>query len=361
MNLPLECDPPLEVSKEQKRTLSLILVLLIVTASLSGGLLIGYFVGYRSTSDQVDTLQNQLSTIQEQINNMQIESESSRNQSSVLDTIDALQNQLSAIRDQISNLQMSNAESQNNNEIMAEINILKSQLSTLQKQINEIKTTESVTYENMTTAMGENVSLSQLFEQVRESVVVIQALVSQTDAFGRMEFAMVQGSGFVNNSTGHMIIVTNYHVIDNAININVTFPNGKTYAASVEGSNPDTDVAVLTTNSPQIEYHPLLMVSSLNLKVGEPVIVVGTPYGLAGSMTNGIISALNRTIATEQTTMTDVIQTTAPLNPGNSGGPLMNYRGEVIGMATAIVQDSQGIGFAIPSDTILHDILEIMI
>ena len=213
----------------------------------------------------------------------------------------------------------------------------------------------------MTTAMGENVSLSQLFEQVRESVVVIQALVSQTDAFGRMEFAMVQGSGFVNNSTGHMIIVTNYHVIDNAININVTFPNGKTYAASVEGSNPDTDVAVLTTNSPQIEYHPLLMVSSLNLKVGEPVIVVGTPYGLAGSMTNGIISALNRTIATEQTTMTDVIQTTAPLNPGNSGGPLMNYRGEVIGMATAIVQDSQGIGFAIPSDTILHDILEIMI
>jgi len=358
----LELDPPLEVSKEQRRTLSLILIFVIVAASLGAGGLIGYFLGYKSTSDQVDTLQNQLSSIQEQINNLQTKAEtSSRSQSDVLETVAALQGQLSAIRDQISNLQTSNIESQNNDEILAEISSLKSKLSTLQEQINEIEATEIVTYENMTSAVGENVSLSQLFEQVRESVVVIQALVGQLDAFGRTGFATVQGSGFVNNYTGQMNVITNNHVIESAININVTFPNGNRYAATVEGANPDTDVAVLTTNAPPTEYNPLLMVSSSGLKVGEPVIVVGTPYGLAGSMTNGIISALNRTITTEQTTMTNVIQTTAPLNPGNSGGPLMNYQGEVIGMATAIVQDSQGIGFAIPSDTILQDIIEIMI
>ena len=90
------------------------------------------------------------------------------------------------------------------------------------------------------------------------------------------------------------------------------------------------------------------------------MIVVGTPYGLAGSMSNGIISALDRTITVDQTTITNIIQTTAPLNPGNSGGPLMNYLGQVTGMATAIVQDSQGIGLAIPSDIILQDITEIM-
>jgi S1-C subfamily serine protease len=158
-----------------------------------------------------------------------------------------------------------------------------------------------------------------------------------------------------------MIIITNNHVIQNALSISVTFSNGHTYTASLKGSNPNTDVAVLTTPSaPQSEYKPLAIISSSTLKVGDPVIVVGTPYGLEGSMSNGIVSALNRTITTDQTTLTNIIQTTAPLNPGNSGGPLMNYLGQVVGMATAIVEDSQGIGFAIPSDTILQDILEIM-
>jgi S1-C subfamily serine protease len=329
---------------------------MIVVASLSMGGLVGYWAGYTSTSNRINDLQGQLSTIQEQISNLQATAETtSQNQSDVLGTIDVLQGQLSAIRDQINSLQASNVASQNTNEIMEEISSLQSQLSTLQEQINNIKATTSVTY-----FLGENVSLSQLFEQVRESVVVIQALVSQTDAFGHTVFLTVQGSGFVNNFTGQMIILTNNHVIDNAININITFSNGNTYAASLKGSNPNTDVAVLTTNAPQNEYNPLIIVSSSTLKVGDPVIVVGTPYGLEGSMSNGIISALNRTITTDQTTITNIIQTTAPLNPGNSGGPLMNYLGHVIGMATAIVQDSQGIGFAIPSDTILQDIMEIM-
>ena len=92
------------------------------------------------------------------------------------------------------------------------------------------------------------------------------------------------------------------------------------------------------------------------LRVGDPVIVVGTPYGLAGSMSEGIVSALNRTLVTDEYSITNVIQTTAPINPGNSGGPLLNYQGQVVGIVTAIIQDSQGIGFAIPSDTILEGI-----
>jgi S1-C subfamily serine protease len=325
---------------------------MIVAASLSAGGLVGYWAGYTSTSNQINDLQRQLTTIQEQISNLQTRSETiSQNQSDVLEIIDALQAQLSTIRDQIKRLQASNVASQDTSEIMAEISGLRSQLSTLQDQINNIKATVSVTYENITYILGENAPLSQLFEQVRESVVVIQAF-SPT--------ATVQGSGFVYNYSGQMIILTNNHVIENAITINVTFASGNTYTVLHKDSNPNTDVALLTISAPQSEYKPLVIVNSSTLKVGDPVIVVGTPYGLEGSMSNGIISALNRTITTDQITLTNIIQTTAPLNPGNSGGPLMNYMGQVVGMATAIVEDSQGIGFAIPSDTILQEIMEIM-
>jgi S1-C subfamily serine protease len=341
----------LDLSKEQKRRLSIILIIMIVVTSLSMGGLVGYWAGYTSTSNRFNDLQGQLSTIQEQINNLQTTAETTvQNQSDVLETIDVLQSQLSAIRNQINSLQASNVASQNTDEIMEEISSIQSQLSALQEQINNIKTT-SITYENITYYIAENVSLSQLFEQVRESVVVIEA-VSPT--------ATVQGSGFVYNYEGQMIILTNNHVIENAITITVTFSNENTYAASLKASNPSTDVAVLTTSAPQSEYNPLIIISSSTLKVGDPVIVVGTPYGLPGSMSNGIVSALNRTITVDQYTLTNIIQTTAPLNPGNSGGPIMNHLGQVMGMATAIVEDSQGIGFAIPSDTILQDIMEFM-
>ena len=338
----------MEAPKVQKREFYIILAVILVVASLSAGALTGYWAGSSSTSSQINDLQDQLSAIQEQINDLQLESAATtRNQSDVLEMIDALQGQLSSVGEQINSLQASN---QDINEIMQEVNSLQSQLSMLQEQINNIQASVSITY-----LLGENVSLSQLFEQVRESVVVIQALVRQTSGF-----VIRQGSGFIHNYSGQMIILTNNHVIDNAININVTFSNGNRYAASLSGTNPNADVAVLTTNAPQNEYKPLIIVSSFTLKVGDPVIVVGTPYGLAGSMSNGIISALNRTIIIDQITITNIIQTTAPLNPGNSGGPVMNYQGQVVGMATAIIQESQGIGLAIPSDTILQNIIEIM-
>jgi S1-C subfamily serine protease len=114
---------------------------------------------------------------------------------------------------------------------------------------------------------------------------------------------------------------------------------------------------VLSTSAPQSEYKPLEVVDLSGLEVGDPVIAVGNPYGLAGSMTTGIVSALGRTITEEMTgsyPIANVIQTSAPINPGNSGGPLLNYQGQVIGITTAIVSDSQGLGFAIPSSTILR-------
>ena len=234
--------------------------------------------------------------------------------------------------------------------------------STISEKINDLEnqlSTQNVINQNNTFFLGENVSLSELYEQVKESVVVIRGIIVQYDFFGRPYYTQVQGSGFVYNFTGQMVIITNYHVVQNTVNITITFINGDGYAATVLGSDAYADLAVLSTNAQQSEYRPLDIVSSSTLEVGDPVIAVGNPYGLAGSMTTGIVSALGRTITEEMTgsyPIADVIQTSAPINPGNSGGPLLNYQGQVIGITTAIVTDSQGLGFAIPSSTILREI-----
>jgi S1-C subfamily serine protease len=246
----------------------------------------------------------------------------------------------------------------------SEISNLQGHVSALQNQISDLQsaqssTSQNITYENTTYVLGENVSLSQLYEQVKSSVAVIRGLIVQYDFFGRPYYSEVQGSGFVSNSTGQFVIITNYHVVDGATNITVTFIDGDTYVATVIGSDPYADLAVLSSNASQDEYEPLTITSSSTLEVGDPVLAVGTPYGLAGTVTSGIVSALGRTI-TESTTggyvIADCIQTTTPINPGNSGGPLLNYQGEVIGITTAIVSSSQGLGFAIPSSTILREI-----
>jgi len=239
------------------------------------------------------------------------------------------------------------------------ISDLQNQLSTLQEQISMLQSTQNITYQNITYVLGENASLSQLYEQVRESVVTIRGTIVQYDFFGRAYYTQVQGSGFVYDFVVQMVIITNYHVVHNAINITVTFMNGNGYAATVLGSDPYADLAVLSTNAQPNEYRPLKIVSTSTLKVGDPAIAVGNPYGLAGSMTTGIVGALGRTITEELTggyAIANVIQTTTPLNPGNSGGPFLNYQAQVVGITTAIVSDSQGLGFAIPSNTILREI-----
>jgi S1-C subfamily serine protease len=234
------------------------------------------------------------------------------------------------------------------------ISDLQNQLSTLQEQVSSLQLTQS------TYILGNNVSLSELYEQVKDAVVIIRGLtLSGYDFFGRAYYTQVQGSGFIYNFTGEIVIVTNYHVVEDAVNITVTFINGNGYAATLLGSDPYADLAVLSTDAPQSEYRPLEIVSSSTLEVGDPVIAVGNPYGLAGSMTTGIVSALGRTITEDMTggyPIANVIQTSAPINSGNSGGPLLNYEGQVVGITTAIVSDSQGLGFAIPSNTILREI-----
>jgi S1-C subfamily serine protease len=236
---------------------------------------------------------------------------------------------------------------------------LQDQLSVLQEQLANLQATQNVINQNNTFFLADNVSLSQLYQQVRESVVTVRAIEVQYDVFRRPYYTQVQGSGFIYNCTGKMVVVTNYHVVQNTINITVTFVNGNGYAAALLGSDPYADLAILSTNASESEYKPLEIVTTSSLKVGDPVIAVGNPYGLAGSMTTGITSALGRTITeamTGQYPIANVIQTSAPINPGNSGGPLLNYQGQVIGITTAIVTDSQGLGFAIPSSTILREI-----
>jgi len=240
-----------------------------------------------------------------------------------------------------------------------QISNLQSRVTTLEGKVSNLQT---VTY-----ILGDNFSLPQLYEKVINSVVVVQGKVLEGyDFFGQPVYAEVQGSGFAYNSTGHLIILTNYHVIQGATNINVTFEDGENYKANVSGSDPQADLAVLVTNAPQYEYKPLTIISSsLTLKVGDPVIAVGSPLGLNGTMTSGIVSALNRTVQVTiggvSYTINGCIQTTAAINPGNSGGPLLDYQGQVVGITsytaeTAQGTAAQGLGLAIPSDTILQEV-----
>lgn len=231
-----------------------------------------------------------------------------------------------------------------------QINNLEHKISQLEQQLDSITTNISGTTNEYP------VLLSDLFEQIRLSVVVVQATIRQINIFGREFFTEQQGSGFILENNGDSIIVTSNHIINDATSIQVTFVNGTSYNASVIYSDFSVDLAFLNTTAPEIESVPLQIITSNSLKVGNPVILVGTPYGLEGSMSEGIISALNRTLIINDDYIENVIQTTAAMNPGNSGGPLLNYNGEVIGIVTARITDSEGIGFAIPSDIILANL-----
>jgi S1-C subfamily serine protease len=193
---------------------------------------------------------------------------------------------------------------------------------------------------------------SVIYAEVKDSVVLITGTTSS---------GTVQGSGFVSNFTGSMVVVTNNHVVAGATGIGVTFSDGNGYGATVDGTDPYSDLAVLSVSgAPQTEFRPLAVVNSSSLKVGDPVIAIGNPYGLTGSMTTGIVSALGRTISESDLAggyaIANIIQTSTPINPGNSGGPLLSLNGTVVGITTAIVTNSQGLGFAVPSNTILKEV-----
>jgi S1-C subfamily serine protease len=202
-----------------------------------------------------------------------------------------------------------------------------------------------------------------LYRNANRSVVTVDGFVA-TQVVGFFQqgtlLQEVFGSGFVVNQGGSYYVVTNFHVIDSAANITVTFGDGDAYPATVVGKDPYSDLAVLSVQgAPISEFHPLTLYPSSSLQVGEPVVAIGNPFGLSGSMTVGIVSQLGRTI--NETTagnfaIADVIQFSAQINPGNSGGPLLDAGGMVVGITTATVSGSQGLGFAIPSDAILREI-----
>jgi S1-C subfamily serine protease len=233
---------------------------------------------------------------------------------------------------------------------LQQINALKNEISGLKNQVSDLYGSQNLTYQNIT-LFQDSTALANLYANVKDSVVLISGTTSQ---------GIVQGSGFVYNFSGAVRVVTNYHVVHDTINRSVTFPSGNGYAATVNGTDPYADLAVLWVDAPESEFKPLEIVGSSTLKVGEPVIAIGNPYGLVGSLTTGVVSALGRTITEEQYTggfsIANIIQTSTPINPGNSGGPLLNYLGKVVGITTAIVENSQGLGFAIPSNTILREI-----
>ncbi|MEK6375392.1 MAG: trypsin-like peptidase domain-containing protein [Acidobacteriota bacterium] len=166
------------------------------------------------------------------------------------------------------------------------------------------------------------------------------------------------GSGFVWSSDG--IVVTNNHVVEGASRVTVNFNDGTQLAAKLIGVDPDSDVAVLRVDAKKLPAAPIG--TSADLMIGESVIAVGNPFGLSGSVTTGVVSALGRSVPSKEAgrTFTDFIQTDASINPGNSGGPLLNIEGKVVGINTAIYANAQGIGFAIPVDRarkIIQDIL----
>jgi len=233
-----------------------------------------------------------------------------------------------------------------------------SKFDDLQSQIYSLQGKETSTEVQNITFFYNETSLSNLYEAVKDSIVVISGEIAYQSFFGT-QYSQAQGSGFIYELNNDMYVITNYHVVSGASDIIVTFSNGNSYSADVIGSDAYSDLAVLTVDAPSIEYKPVKIVSSSNLEVGDPVVAIGSPFGLGGTMTSGIISQLGRTISDSVAgsfPIANIIQTSAPINPGNSGGPLFNYQGDVIGITTAIIQDSNSLGFAIPSDAILREI-----
>jgi S1-C subfamily serine protease len=230
-----------------------------------------------------------------------------------------------------------------------QITSLRNDISNLRSRVSTLWGFQNVTNQYITVYQNATV-LSNIYEQVKDAVVLVRGITST---------AIVQGSGFVYDFSGTPVVITNYHVVHGTLNMSVTFADGDGYPAIVNGTDPYSDLATLIVNAPQSEFKPLQVVNSSTLRVGDPVIAIGNPYGLVGSMTTGVVSALGRTITEDITggfAIANIIQTSTPINPGNSGGPLLNYDGKVIGVTAAIVADSQGLGFAIPSNAILREI-----
>ena len=216
---------------------------------------------------------------------------------------------------------------------------------------------------NMAASSSSNLTVGEIYQRARDGVVEITVTSQTSDGSSSSPFPFgdqkpqtqqAQGSGFVYDDAGH--VVTNYHVVQGATSVKVTFADGSTYDATVVGSDPSTDLAVIKVDAPASKLVPVTLGNSDSVAVGDGVVAIGSPFGLEETVTSGIVSALDRTIdSTNNYSIPGAIQTDAAINHGNSGGPLFDLHGQVIGINSQIESDSggnDGIGFAIPSNTV---------
>ncbi len=220
-----------------------------------------------------------------------------------------------------------------------------------------VEITEAAPVEPLDSEEQNNISV---YRKNIPSVVNVTSRVMAFDFFYGLVPQEGQGSGFIIDKEGH--ILTNYHVIADARQIEVTLHNRKKLKATIVGTDPTHDLAVIQIKAPDLI--PAVLGDSHNLQVGQKVYAIGNPFGLAGTMTRGIVSSIRPVREPNGAMIDEAIQTDAAINPGNSGGPLMNWHGEVIGINTMIlsngVEQNSGIGFAIPINTakaVLNDLV----
>ncbi len=227
--------------------------------------------------------------------------------------------------------------------IQTENQLLRQSISSLANKLETMPTPatrQTITVYSVVAADISNFTL--LYEMVKDSVVMIRVFSGSGSTIG---------SGFVYDTKGH--IVTNYHVVRGGTSFRVIFIDGSVYKATVVGTDIDSDLAVLRINNPPPNLKPLKLGNSSQLRIGEVVVAVGNPFGLEGTLTTGVVSQKGRLLQTGRGfSIAGVIQTDAAINPGNSGGPLLNLRGEVVGVNTAIEPSAVGIGYAVPSSIV---------
>jgi S1-C subfamily serine protease len=237
-------------------------------------------------------------------------------------------------------------------------------LGGLDGETTVVTETEASPTPGLAPSSGTAMSVNEIYERAAPGVVRVNR-TSNSTTFADPQ-ASGLGSGFVIDKTGH--IVTNYHVVEGASEVNVSFSNRDTVRAEIVGTDPSTDLAVLRVETSANALTPLPLGNSDRVRVGDPVVAIGNPFGLDRTVTSGIVSALQRLITAPNSFAIDhVIQTDAPINPGNSGGPLLNARGQVIGVNTQIetgtgssATGNVGIGFSVPSNTVKDVVAQIL-